>query len=44
VAEPDLALDSIITPRRAKRFLNAVTAAAPIVPGLGELCRRLLSP
>ena len=42
VNAPDLAFDAITTPRQAKRYLNAVTAAAPLVSGLGDVCRRLL--
>jgi len=42
VEAPDLVVDTIVTPRQAKRYLNAVTAAAPIAGDFGELCRRLL--
>jgi len=42
VGEPALSFDAIATPRDAKRFLNAFTAAAPLTPEIGELCRRLL--
>lgn len=42
VNAPDLAFDAITTPRQAKRYLNSVTAAAPLVSVLGDLCRRLL--
>jgi hypothetical protein len=42
VEAPDLVVDTIATPRQAKRYLNAVTAAAPIAGDFGELCRRLL--
>jgi predicted KAP-like P-loop ATPase len=42
VPTPELVVDTIATPRQAKRYLNAITAQAPLAGDFGELCRRLL--
>lgn len=42
VATPAIPIEAIATPRQAKRYLNALTASAPLAGDFGELCRRLL--